>query len=194
MASEDIWTAQSKLQIPEEFRRGVVGTNYRTRTRFLIGWMIEELGVSDLSEKSVLDIGCGVNFTEAFYGLGVPVKRYHGVEVAATMVKFLQGKVQDARFSYKYIAVDNARYHPRYGKPLAADTDIGVSGEKFDVVCLCSVFTHLAPTITRRCCISREALCGAEWDVVFYKLPGRRHRGRFRRPQAGYAALDGRLS
>jgi SAM-dependent methyltransferase len=145
MASEDLWTAPSKLQISEEFRRGIIGIDYRRRSKELIGWMIEELGVSDLSANSVLDIGCGVNFTEAFYGLGVPVKRYHGVEVAPTMVKFLQAHVNAERFSYKYISISNERYHSWAGKPLGADTDIGVPSEKFDVICLCSVFTHLAP-------------------------------------------------
>ena len=106
--------------------------------------LTHELGVLDLSEKTVLDIGCGVKFTQVFYGRGVPVKQYHGVDVDGPMIDFLESNVHDDRFSYRHIDVYNEMYNKR-GTALSPETNIGAGGRKFDVVCLFSVFTHLAP-------------------------------------------------
>ena len=106
--------------------------------------LAQEMGVLDLSAKSVLDIGCGVKFTQAFYGRGIPVKDYHGVDVDGSMIDFLTSNVFDARFSYKHIDVYNEMYNKR-GAPLSPQTDIGAAGREFDLICLFSVFTHLAP-------------------------------------------------
>jgi SAM-dependent methyltransferase len=110
----------------------------------LVSAVARELRVDDLSGTSILDIGCGVKFTQVFYGRRIAVKRYHGVDVDSDMIEFLSSNVKDAKFSYKHIDVYNARYHTA-GTPLSAEVDIGVRGEKFDLICLFSVFTHLAP-------------------------------------------------
>jgi SAM-dependent methyltransferase len=106
--------------------------------------LAHEMGVLDLSEKTVLDIGCGVKFTQAFYGRNVPVKQYHGVDVDGPMIDFLVSNVFDDKFSYKHIDVYNEMYH-KSGAALSAQTNIGASGRQFDLICLFSVFTHFAP-------------------------------------------------
>jgi 2-polyprenyl-3-methyl-5-hydroxy-6-metoxy-1,4-benzoquinol methylase len=139
--------ADEEFDVPLRFRRGA---NFRTqRTSVdsaveMIATVASEMGVGDLSGTSLLDIGCGVRFTQSFYGRKVPVKRYHGVDVDPQMIKYLSSNVKDDRFSYTHIDVYNARHH-RSGKPLSAETDIGTGAEKFDLICLFSVFTHLAP-------------------------------------------------
>jgi 2-polyprenyl-3-methyl-5-hydroxy-6-metoxy-1,4-benzoquinol methylase len=145
MASRE-QTPLPAFEIPENLRRSPrPGKNYLAAATGLIGWMAGELGVPDLSGKSVLDIGCGVNFTEALYGHGVPVKRYHGVDVSKPIIAFLRKAVKDARFSFCFLDVNNARYRKVSTVKLSAETDIGAAGEKFDIVCLFSVFTHLDP-------------------------------------------------
>jgi SAM-dependent methyltransferase len=109
-----------------------------------IKMLAREMGVPDLSEKRVLDIGCGVKFTQAFYGRGVPVGQYHGVDVDGSMIDFLASNVFDDRFSYKHIDVYNEMYN-KHGERLSPQTDIGAAGRQFDLICLFSVFTHLAP-------------------------------------------------
>jgi SAM-dependent methyltransferase len=136
-----------EFDVPLKFRRGANKNNQKASIDSAVTMISEiarEMGIDDLSGTSVLDIGCGVKFTQAFYGRKVPVKRYHGVEVNADMIEFLSSTVKDEKFSYKLIKAYNAFYHPA-GKPLSPDADIGVAGETFDVVCLFSVFTHLAP-------------------------------------------------
>jgi len=109
-----------------------------------IATLAHVLGVPDLSEKTVLDIGCGVKFTQAFYGRGVPVKQYHGVDVDGPMIDYLASNVFDDKFSFKHIDVYNGMYNKR-GAPLSEETDIGAAGRQFDLISLFSVFTHLDP-------------------------------------------------
>jgi 2-polyprenyl-3-methyl-5-hydroxy-6-metoxy-1,4-benzoquinol methylase len=140
--------ADVELDVPIQFRKGLLFRDQNASVASavsMIGRIITELGVADLSDTAILDIGCGVKFTQAFYGRKIPVKRYHGVDVGFAMIKFLKDNVADERFSYKYIKVYNARYHRRGGEPLSADIDIGAKKQVFDLVCLFSVFTHLDP-------------------------------------------------
>ena len=93
---------------------------------------------------SLLDIGCGVKFSQAILNRCLPVGAYHGVDVDAEMIAYLKSAVSDPRFSYHHIDVHNRRYNKR-GAPLSAETDVGASGRRFDVVGLFSVFSHLEP-------------------------------------------------
>jgi len=139
--------ADEEFDVPLRFRRGA---NFRTQRSSvdsaveMIATVASEMDVGDLSGTSILDIGCGVKFTQAFYGRKVPVKRYHGVDVDPGLIEFLSSNVKDDRLSYKHIDIYNARYH-KTGQPLSVETDIGVRDETFDLVSLFSVFTHLAP-------------------------------------------------
>jgi SAM-dependent methyltransferase len=137
----------SEFSVPLRFRKG----RYRTdqvaavdAAQKEIRIPAQELGVPDLSEKAVLDIGCGVKFSQAFYGRGVPVRQYHGVDVDGAMIEFLASNVNNEKFSFKHIDVYNEMYNKR-GEPLSAETDIGAAGRQFDLICLFSVFTHLNP-------------------------------------------------
>ena len=148
MRSQSDQGGDVEFDVPLRFRRGPQTRNQRASIDTaveLIGWMANEIGVADLGAKDILDIGCGVKFTQAFYGRGIPVKTYHGVDVDKGMIAFLSRNVRDSRFSYKHIDIFNARYHAR-GQPLSAGIDIGAAGREFDLVCLFSVFTHLTPT------------------------------------------------
>jgi SAM-dependent methyltransferase len=139
-------TSAEPFDVPARFHRGKPGTQKSNVDGAveLISRVAREIGASDLANTSVLDIGCGVRFTQAFFGRRVPMLRYHGVEVDREMVAFLSVNVNDPRFSYAHIDVYNARYN-RKGVPFSPDLDIGAAGQTFDLVCLFSVFTHLAP-------------------------------------------------
>ncbi|HEY3777025.1 MAG TPA: class I SAM-dependent methyltransferase [Rhizomicrobium sp.] len=133
--------------MPQHLRRGAGRQDQRASVDSavdMIHTIAREIGVPDLADTRILDIGCGVRFTQAFYGRDIPVKRYHGVELDPEMIGFLASNVKDRRFSYKHIAV----YHEMYcrkGPPLTPEIDIGAAGQEFDLISLFSVFTHLAP-------------------------------------------------
>jgi SAM-dependent methyltransferase len=111
---------------------------------WLIGHMSEHVGVSDLGGLDVLDFGCGVRFTQAFLNRGVPIKHYVGVDVSREVIDFLRSNVSDPRLEYFHLDAENERYNPT-GQPLAEMTVPEIEGRRFDLICLFSVFTHLAP-------------------------------------------------
>jgi SAM-dependent methyltransferase len=110
----------------------------------LIEHMCRHLGVPDLGDLDVLDFGCGVRFTEAFVNRRVPVKHYVGVDVFPPVIEFLQSNVTDPRLEYFRLDAHNALYNPA-GQPLSELTVPEIEGRAFDLICLFSVFTHLAP-------------------------------------------------
>jgi len=136
------------FDVPVRFRRGSLTGDQKASVDSAIAMIkltSHQLGVPDLSQTTILDIGCGTKFTQAFYGRKVPVKRYHGVDVDPELIGFLASAVKDERFSFRHIDVYNERYH-HSGKPLSAETDLGIGDETFDLICLFSVFTHLVPS------------------------------------------------
>ena len=43
--------------------------------------VVERLGLRDLSESDVLDVGCRVRFTQAIINRDIPILSYTGVDV-----------------------------------------------------------------------------------------------------------------
>ena len=135
------------LDVPLELRKGSRATNIDSamaQAQDQIRFICRAIGRPSLKSVSLLDIGCGVKFSQAILNLGLPVGAYHGVDVDADMIAYLKSAVTDRRFSYHHIDVHNRRYNKR-GQPLSAETDIGAGGRRFDVVGLFSVFSHLEP-------------------------------------------------
>ena len=60
------------------------------------------------------------------------------------LIEFLQENVGDPRFSFYPLDVHNDMYNPD-GAPLTENTPLPIPEASFDVICLFSVFTHLAP-------------------------------------------------
>lgn len=136
----------STLNIPSRLKRGAYKDQETTieSAVYLIRYMCDRLGIADLSVWDMLDVGCGTKFTQAFVDRGLPVGSYVGVDVYAEMIDFLKQNVADPRFEYHHIDVRNERYNPD-APPMTEDTDLGVGDRRFHLICLFSVFTHLAP-------------------------------------------------
>ena len=139
--------SSAELHVPVEFRRNYSVEDEEATINgavWLINHMCEHLGVPDLGETEVLDFGCGVRFTQAFLNRNVPVKRYVGVDAYGEMIEFLRANVSDPRFDFVHVNAHNALYNPT-GEIMSEQTSLPIDGEKFDLICLFSVFTHLAP-------------------------------------------------
>jgi SAM-dependent methyltransferase len=111
---------------------------------WLIDHMCAHIGVRDLGGLDVLDVGCGVRFTQAFLNRAVPIKHYVGVDVACPVIDFLRSNVSDRRFEFFHLDARNDRYNPA-GRSLSEMTVPEIEGRRFDLICLFSVFTHLDP-------------------------------------------------
>jgi SAM-dependent methyltransferase len=96
-----------------------------------------------LGEKStILDIGCGAG--RLAIGLLVrqlPFLSYLGVDVDPARIKWCTKNLRskDKRLDFQFVDIKNDRYNPA-GKD---HFDIGISGKRFDVIYLYSVFSHL---------------------------------------------------
>ena len=136
-----------RLQVPRAFRRGGKQGDQRSSIesgRWLLDYMASRLGYADLGDVSLLDMGCGVKFTQAILEYDLPLRRYLGIDVYREMIEFLRTRVSDPRFDYQHLNAHNAMYNPQ-GVPLSECPRLPTGEYRFDLVCLFSVFTHLAP-------------------------------------------------
>jgi SAM-dependent methyltransferase len=112
--------------------------------RELIAAMCEATERVDLGGTDLLDVGCGVRFTQAILANDLPVGSYTGVDVFGRLVEFLNQTVTDARFTYHHHDVLNALYNPEASETLAT-SPLPCPDASYDLICGFSLFTHLAP-------------------------------------------------
>ncbi|QFU77394.1 class I SAM-dependent methyltransferase [Halioglobus maricola] len=137
----------SKLEVPTELQRGGrVGQldNNLESSRWLLDRIARLSGREDLADAAVLDMGCGNKFTQAILREEIPIGSYSGIDVYRELIEYLQRSVDDPRCSYQHVDIHNAMYNPE-GHPLASLEGLALAEGHFDIICLFSVFTHLAP-------------------------------------------------
>jgi hydroxymethyl cephem carbamoyltransferase len=138
--------AQKPLDVPLELNRNdpeIAAIGSEQTGLQLIALALDRLGLEDLSDTDVLDVGCGVRFTQAILNSSIPIGTYTGVDVDADVIEFLNRNVDDPKFRFARWDVRNALYNPS-GTTLSPDMSLPIEG-RFDVIWLFSVFTHLGP-------------------------------------------------
>ena len=135
-----------RLEVPLELRRGKRNTEgeWLPAALRLLELLATTIGQADLGATSVLDMGCGTKFTAAIVNHGVPIRRYVGIDTDAEVIEFLAQHVDDPRLDFHHLDVHNDLYN-QTGQPLSSFDRLPVGDERFDVISLFSVFTHLAP-------------------------------------------------
>lgn len=136
-----------KLTVPPKLRRGDgkrYERSYIDGGRDLLNYVTGALGIKDLSDCRVLDMGCGTKFTQALLEYDIPIKKYVGVDIYYEMIDFLESSVKDDRFSFVHMDIHNEMYNPT-GKKLDEGTELPLKQGYFDVISLFSVFTHIVP-------------------------------------------------
>jgi SAM-dependent methyltransferase len=139
------------LEIPSQFNRNASNVQVmgvENSGSILINYANELLGFSDLSNKNILDIGCGVRFTQTIINRDIPIKSYTGVDIDKPLIEYLQKNVQDDRFSFHYWKIYNEMYN-KDGERLTENSELPVpKNKKFDVIWMFSVITHNEPRDT----------------------------------------------
>jgi SAM-dependent methyltransferase len=100
-----------------------------------------------LSGLDLLDVGCGVRFTQTLINRSIPFGSYTGLEVSLPIVQWLREHVErnDDRFKFVHWNVQNALYNDGPSAlPMLSHLVLPVRGT-FDVVTGFSLFTHLYP-------------------------------------------------
>jgi SAM-dependent methyltransferase len=111
----------------------------------LLDLVARSCGLSSLEGRSVLDVGCGTKMVKAILEQKVDIARYVGIDIDQNVISFLTSHVTDPRFTFQHMDVHNDMYNEG-GQPLTDLSELPVGGERFDIIWLFSVFTHLAPT------------------------------------------------
>lgn len=134
------------IEVPIAIRRGAhTGFNRQVKSgAFILDYMARHLGYANLDNVAVLDVGCGSKFTQAILSQGIPIGRYVGIDVFKELMEFLQAQVADERFEFHDVNIHNEMYNPD-GVPLSEFGAFPLPASAFDIICLYSVFTHLAP-------------------------------------------------
>jgi SAM-dependent methyltransferase len=142
MANLDCITTPSHLQrgAPNVLADGVEYTG-----ESLLRGLARRIGRSDLAGLDLLDVGCGVRFTETLINRHLAFASYTGVEVFLPIVEWLKEHVEsrDERFRFVHWNVHNAMYNPQ-APPISTYQRLPVAGD-YDLIMGFSLFTHLAP-------------------------------------------------
>jgi SAM-dependent methyltransferase len=135
-----------RLEVPKALHRGRHQTDaqWEASGTALLDLLARAFGRTDLSSVSLLDVGCGTKFTKVILETGLPIQRYVGVDISADVISFLTANVDDPRFAFHHLDAHNELYNPT-GQPLESFDALPVGDERFDLISLFSVFTHLAP-------------------------------------------------
>lgn len=137
---------QDGLPIPKGLHRSAHDDRaaWMASARYSTDLLATRIGRPRLEGAHVLDVGCGTKLVKALLDDAWPVARYVGVDVSADVIDWLHAHVSDPRFEFHHMNALNDLYNPD-GVPLNQIERLPAGPEPFDVICLFSVFTHLAP-------------------------------------------------
>lgn len=139
-------TAEGKLDVPSDLRHTFHRTEaeWLASARYLLDLLCRIHDVDDLGSTTMLDVGCGTKFTKVLLDERRPIGRYVGVDVSAGVIDFLSQSVDDPRFAFHHLDGSNAMYNPD-GAAFTSVNRLLPTDERFELISLFSVFTHLAP-------------------------------------------------
>ena len=113
---------------------------------YLIRSMCKRIGWPSVSNKRLLDFGCGIRFTKTIVNLDLDIANYTGVDVNAQLIDWLHKNLDDPRFKFIRLDMANKLYNLS-GKEIedySALEQMGLVG--FDAACMFSVITHQDPS------------------------------------------------
>jgi SAM-dependent methyltransferase len=141
-----------RFDVPLELHRNdprMAEVGYEKSAVTLMNLALSRVGLADLAGVDILDVGCGVRFTQAIINCKIPIGSYTGVEVDKSLISFLNERIAtfDERFKFLHWNVHNAMFN-RDGIDICNYQNLPLDAT-FDLIWLLSVFTHLEPKDAR---------------------------------------------
>lgn len=152
----------NKITVPDQLQRNdpdVLTLGIEETGQILLNSLATRIGRGDLKDLALLDIGCGVRFTQTLINRRLAFGSYAGIDVSHPIITWLQDNVQahDDRFHFVHWNVQNAMYN-RAAPKMASYNELPVSGS-YDIVMGYSLFTHLGPEdATRMLNLTRKVI------------------------------------
>src|SRR5713101_3238608 len=136
------------IEVPKELQRNhpdVLAAGVEHTGETLIANLARRIRRPGLGGRDLLDVGCGVRFTQTLINRSLAFRSYTGIEVSLPIVQWLKENVEsrDERFRFFHWNVHNAMYNPQ-APPMSTYEALPVKGS-YDVIMGFSLFTHLAP-------------------------------------------------
>lgn len=136
------------ISVPNNLQRNapdVLADGIEETGESLLMGLASRLGRVDLAGLDLLDVGCGVRFTQTLINRNLPFASYTGIEVYLPIVEWLKKHVEshDERFKFVHWNVHNSMYNPQ-ASPMNTQKLFPVAGD-YNVIMGFSLFTHLAP-------------------------------------------------
>lgn len=116
-------------------------------SQFLESAVIEARRIRDLAPEGaprILDVGCGAGrLAIGLIHTKTAIRSYRGIDVSKDRVNWCTSNITatDSRFEFAFLDINNRRYNPK-GKSRISEIHFN---EKFDVIYLYSVFSHMMP-------------------------------------------------
>lgn len=140
-------TLQS-IAVPDYLQRNspdVLAAGVEQTGEMLLSELAQRIGRKDLSGIDLLDVGCGVRFTQTLINRNLPFSSYTGVEVSRLIVDWLGEHVEknDDRFHFVHWHVHNPRYNPQ-APPMTEHHTFPID-KTYHLITGFSLVTHLSP-------------------------------------------------
>ncbi len=137
-----------EINVPKELQRNhpdVLAAGVEHTGEILLANLARRIERPDLGGLDLLDVGCGVRFTQTLINRALAFNSYTGIEVYLPIVQWLKDNVEgkDERFHFVHWNVHNAMYNKK-APPMSACEALPVE-DSYDLIMGFSLFTHLAP-------------------------------------------------
>ena len=155
------------IEVPEHLHRNaskIVAAGVEHTAEVLLNNLARRIGRPNLSGLDILDLGCGVRFTQTLINRDLPFKSYTGIDVALPVIQWLKENVEtrDDRFRFIHWNVTNALYN-KAGIPMQEHDAFPISGD-YDLLMGFSLFTHLDPADAKHILmLARHAVRPSGW-------------------------------
>jgi SAM-dependent methyltransferase len=141
-----------RLIVPEAFNRNSATVTALMPPEQSGAWLLErmreQIGFESYADVKLLDIGCGVRFSQAIIHSRLRIRRYFGVDCHRPLIEFLQQNARDPRLGYAFWDTQHPLFNPG-GTRLSLAAELPTAERDFDIAAMFSVITHQDPEHSR---------------------------------------------